>query len=268
MSVLEIDNRNGALWVSFNRPEVLNSLSPESCCLLMDMWEQAEHDDSVRVVVLTGTGDRAFCTGADLKLSVPLLTGARQPQDDFDRRFLEAPDVLSRMILRNRNFCKPVVSAINGVAMGGGVELVLATDIRIASSSATFALPEPKVGMAPGGGAMVRLPRQIPWCQAMEFLLTGDTISADQAKELGIINRVVAPDSLLTEVERLVAKLIKNAPLALQAIKHTAIMTSGIDLNIAFAIEDQQTKKLLTTEDAREGPRAFAEKRQPVYRNR
>ena len=268
MSVLQIENRNGALWATFNRPEVFNSLLPESICLMMDMWEQAQNDDSVKVVVLTGAGEKAFCSGADLKSLIPLLTGARKPENDFDQRLLDTPDVIAKLMQRNREFCKPVIAAINGTAMAGGCELVIASDIRIASSNATFALPETKVGLVPGGGAMTRLPRQVPWCQAMEFLLTGDTISADQAKEMGLINRVVAPEDLYSEVEKLVIKLTANAPLSLQAIKRTAVMTSGIDLDEAFTIEDKETGKVLASEDAREGPRAFAEKRPPAYQGK
>jgi enoyl-CoA hydratase len=265
MSVVEMENRDGALWVTLNRPEVFNSLSPESICLLMDMWEQAARDDSVRVVVLTGAGDKAFCSGADLKLSIPLLSGARKPETDFDHRLLKTPDFVSKLMQRNRTFCKPVITAINGTAMAGGCELVLASDIRIASSNASFALSEPRVGIVPGGGSMVRLPRQLPWCQAMEFLLTGDTISADQAQQMGLINRVVAAEELYPEVEKIIAKLIHNAPLALQAIKRTAVLSSGVDLDEAFIIENRETNKILVTKDAREGPRAFAEKRKPLF---
>jgi enoyl-CoA hydratase len=268
MSVLQIDNRDGALWVTFNRPEVFNSLSPESMCAMMDMWQQAEEDDSIRLVVLTGAGEKAFCSGADLKLTIPLLSGARQPETEYDHRLLETPDWLVGLMQRNRSFTKPVVAAINGAAMAGGCELALASDIRIASSNATFALSEARLGIIPAGGSMVRLPRQIPWCHAMEFMLTGDTISADRAKEMGLINRVVAPQDLYGEVEQLVDRLKKNAPLSLQAIKRAAMMTSGLDLDQAFALEDEEARAIVLTEDAREGPRAFAEKRQPEFQGR
>jgi enoyl-CoA hydratase len=268
MSDVIIENRNAALWVTFNRPEVFNSLSPEALCTILDMWERAANDDSVKAVVLTGAGDRAFCSGADLKLTIPLLSGARKPETAFDHKVLNTPDIITRLMQRNRTFCKPIIAAINGTAMAGGCEMVLASDIRIASSNATLALSEPKVGVVPGGGSMVRLPRQVSWCQAMEFLLTGDTISADKAREIGLINRVVAPEDLYAEVDKLVATLTQNAPLALQAIKRTAIQSSGLDLDEAFAIEDSETGKILSSADAREGPRAFAEKRQPAFQGK
>ena len=266
MSDVIVEKRNAALWVTFNRPEVFNSLSPQAMCILLDMWEQATNDNSVAVVVLTGAGDTAFSSGADLKLTIPLLSGAKKPETTFDHRLLDTPDFIASLMLRNRTFCKPVIAAINGTAMAGGCEMVLASDIRIASSNATLALSEPKVGIVPGGGSMARLPRHVPWCQAMEFLLTGDAISADRAAEIGLINRVVALEDLYSEVDKLVATLLQNAPLALQAIKRTAIESSGIDLDKAFAIETRETNRVLASEDAREGPRAFAEKRQPVYR--
>lgn len=268
MSVLQIENRDGALWVTFNRPESFNSLSPESVCGMMDMWQRAESDDSVSLVVLTGAGERAFCAGADLKLTIPLLSGAREPETEHDHRLLNTPDWLGQLMQRNLSFTKPVVAAINGTAMAGGCELALASDIRIASSNATFALSEARLGIIPAGGSMVRLPRQIPWCHAMEFMLTGDTISADQAREMGLINRVVAPQDLYGEVAQLVDRLKNNAPLSLQAIKRAAVVTSGLDLNRAFALEDQEARAIVLTEDAREGPRAFAEKRQPTFRGR
>ena len=268
MSVLQIENRDGALWVTLNRPELFNSLSPESICGIMDLWQRAEEDETVRLVVLTGAGNRAFCAGADLKLTIPLLSGARAPQTEYDHRLLSTPDWLGRLMQRNSSFTKPVIAAINGTAMAGGCELALASDIRIASSNATFALSEARLGIIPAGGSMVRLPRQIPWCHAMEFMLTGDTISAEQARDMGLINRVVEPQKLYGEVERLVDRLKNNAPLSLQAIKRTAILTSGLELAEAFAIEDGEADAIVLTEDAREGPRAFAEKRQPQFQGR
>jgi enoyl-CoA hydratase len=266
MSVLQIENRDGALWVTFNRPELFNSLSPESICGMMDLWQRAEEDDTVRLVVLTGAGNRAFCAGADLKLTIPLLSGARAPETEYDHRLLNTPDWLGRLMQRNRSFTKPVIAAINGTAMAGGCELALASDIRIASTNATFALSEARLGIIPAGGSMVRLPRQIPWCHAMEFMLTGDAISADQAGDIGLVNRVVEPEDLYGEVEKLIDRLKSNAPLSLQAIKRTAILTSGLELDEAFAIEDREASAIVLTEDAREGPRAFEEKRQPRFR--
>lgn len=266
MPVLLTENRNGALWVTFNRPDAYNSFSPEMICQLMDMWQLAREDDSVRVVVLTGAGDRAFSSGADLKLTVPLVTGARQPETEFDRRLLDTPDWTSQILQRNCSFHKPVIAAVNGTAIAGGFEALMATDIRIASSNAVFGVSEVKIGIMAYGGTVARLPKQIPWCEAMEILLTGEPISAERAKDMGLINRVVDPENLYGEVDKLVELLRKNAPLSLQAIKRTALMTAGMNLDQSFALESKEGEKLLRTEDAKEGPRAFAEDRQPTFR--
>jgi enoyl-CoA hydratase len=265
MSVLLVENRDGALWVTFNRPEAFNSFCPEMMCAIMDMWEMAERDDSVKLVVLTGAGDKAFSSGGDLKLTIPLLTGARQPENEFDHRYMDTPDWPYHVFQRNRTFSKPVIAAVNGAAMAGGIEMMLATDIRIAASNATFALSEVKVGVIAAGGSTSRLPRQLPWCHAMKFLLTGETINAERALEMGLINTVVEPQDLYDEVERLVDQLKRNAPLSMQAIKRTALATSGMTLEEAFALEDEEGAAVFRTQDALEGPKAFAEKRQPKY---
>ena len=264
MKHLLTENRDGALWATFNRPEVFNSISTRMACELDEMWEWARSDSAIRLVVLTGAGDRAFCSGGDLKQLIPLLTGARQPQDEYDRRFL-APGFASRITIRDDSFHKPIVAAVNGIALGGGSELAVASDIRIAASTARFGLSEPKVGIVAAGGTTVRLPRQIPWCQAMEFLLTGAPLTAQRALEIGLLNRVVEPSQLLTEVQKVIDKLLDNAPLALQAIKRVALQSSGVSLQEGFGIESHELIAVLATEDAREGPRAFAEKRKPQF---
>ena len=270
MNHLLTENRNGALWATFNRPDSLNCISTRMACELADMWEWARTDPEIRLVVLTGAGDQAFCAGGDLKQLIPLLTGARKPQDEYDHRFLDE-GLFSRTVLRGSHytrFTKPIISAVNGVAVGGGTEFVVSSDIRIAADTARFGLPEPAVGIIAGGGTTVRLPRQVPWCSAMEFLLTGEQVDARRALELGLISRVVEPASLLAEVQTIVDKLLANAPLALQAIKRIALESSGLSLEEAFSIEDREVAAVVATEDAREGPLAFAEKRKPRFSGR
>ena len=152
--------------------------------------------------------------------------------------------------------------------LAGGCEIMLACVVRLAVPHARVGLTEVERGLVPGGGSMVRLPRQMPWARAMELLLTGDPISADEAARLGLISRVVEPERLLEEAERLAHRLTKNAPLSLEAIKRTAIQTSGIPLAEAFQLEVQQSARVMQSEDAKEGPRAFAEKREPVWKGR
>ncbi|KIU52259.1 MULTISPECIES: enoyl-CoA hydratase-related protein [Bradyrhizobium] len=268
MSDLIVERRGPALWLTLNRPEVFNCMSPEACCKLQDAWQMLETDDELRVAVVTGTGDRAFCSGADLKRLIPLYTGAREPEDEWDRRVVEMRKAGRGGFMKDRIVAKPIIAAVNGVAYAGGCELVLACDIRIATTSARFALPEAQRGIVPGAGSMVRLPRQIPYCLAMELMMTGRIFTAAEALAAGMINRVVEPHALLSETEKMVEALVSSAPLSVQAIKRVALQSSGLSLSEGFAIETAAGREVTRSEDAREGPRAFAEKRPARFRGR
>ncbi|MFB9263535.1 enoyl-CoA hydratase/isomerase family protein [Bradyrhizobium erythrophlei] len=268
MSDLIVEKRGPALWLTLNRPEVFNSVSPEASCKLMDAWTTLEQDDELRVAVVTGAGDRAFCSGADLKRLIPLYSGARQPEDEWDRRVVEVRKSGRGGFMKERIIAKPVIAAVNGIAYAGGCELVLACDIRIASTTAKFALPEAQRGIVPGAGSIVRLPRQIPYCLAMELMMTGRIFTAEEALAAGMINRVVEPNALMSTTEKMVEAIVKSAPLSVQAIKRVALQTSGLPLAEAFAIETATGREIVQTEDAREGPRAFAEKRPAQFRGR
>jgi len=261
MSDLIVEKRGHALWLTLNRPEVFNSISPQASCMMQDAWDMLEKDSDLRVAVVTGTGDRAFCSGADLKRLIPLYSGARQPEDEWDHRVVAMRKAGRGGLMKDRIIPKPVIAAVNGVAYAGGCEMVLACDIRIATSNAKFALPEAQRGIVPGAGSMVRLPRQIPYCLAMELMMTGRIFTAREALAAGMINKVVEPDALMSETEAMVEAIAKSAPLSVQAIKRVALETNGIPLPEAFAIETAASRAITQTEDAREGPRAFAEKR-------
>jgi len=157
---------------------------------------------------------------------------------------------------------------VNGFALAGGSEILQSTDIRIASRTASFGLSEAQRGLVPGGGSMVRLPRQIPYCKAMEILLLGNRMSADEALRIGFVNEVVEPEALLPRAREIADRLARNAPLALRAIKRTVIETSGLPLEEAYRIEHQHAAGVMASEDAREGPRAFMEKREPSFTGR
>jgi enoyl-CoA hydratase len=269
MPDLLYEKRDGIAILTLNRPEQRNAFSPQTMVLLARAWKDFREDDAMRVAILTGAGDTAFCAGGDLKLLLPMFTGARQPETEWDHELMNnLGDVMATALLRPFELYKPIIAAVNGYAMAGGSEILQSTDIRIASRTASFGLTEVKRGLVPGGGSMVRLQRQIPYAKAMELLMTGDNMTAEEAHRVGFVNEVVEPEALMPRALELAAKIAKNAPLAVQAIKETAIRTNGIPLEEAFKIEHECSAKVMTSSDAREGPRAFAEKREPVFKGK
>ena len=267
MSDLLYEKRDGIAILTLNRPSQRNAFSPEMMIRLADAWTDFRDDDSLRVAILTGAGDTAFCAGGDLARLMPLFTGAREPEDEWDRRLMEdVANVMSTALLRPFELYKPIIAAINGYAVAGGTEILQSTDIRIASEGASFGLSEAQRGLVPGGGSMVRLPRQIPYCKAMEILLTGDRISAEEAVRIGFVNEIVAKEEVMPRALEFAERLAKNAPLALRAIKEAVIRTSGLPLEEAYLIEHEISAAVMRSKDAREGPKAFIEKREPVFR--
>lgn len=269
MTDLLYEKREAIAILTFNRPERRNALSPELLVRLAEAWKDFRDDDDLRVAILTGAGQDAFCAGGDLGRLMPLFTGARQPEDEWDRRLMgDLGETMATALLRPFELYKPIVAAINGFALAGGSEILQSTDIRIASSRSSFGLTEAQRGLVPGGGSMVRLPRQIPYCKAMEILLLGDRISAQEAHRIGFVNEVVSPEDLMPRALEVAAKLAKNAPLALRAIKETVIRTNGMPLEDAYRVEHELSASVMQSRDAREGPKAFMEKREPVFEGR
>ena len=268
MPALLYEKRDGVAYLTFNRPEVHNALSPEMMVRLADAWQDFADDDSLRVAIVTGAGEKAFCVGADLATFIPLITGARKPEDEWDERVMSDRNLTNPAMLRDFPMYKPVIAAINGFCMAGGMEMLQGTDIRIAAEHATLGVSEVKRALVPGGGSMVRLARQIPYCKAMEILLTGDRISAEEACRIGLVNYVVPADELMPTAERFARTLAENGPLALRKIKETVIRTSGLSLEEAYKIESKISGEVFRSEDAKEGPRAFMEKRTPRYTGR
>ncbi len=266
MNTIKFEKRGQQAWITLNRPEARNTLNGEMFVELADAWQEVREDDNIRVAVLTGAGEEDFCCGGDLGEVIPLWTGARQPGNAIEERLVSDPLIADKIMLKNEPLVKPIIGAINGRALGGGTEIIQATDIRIAAEHAQFALPEPKVGVVPGAGSMVRLTRQLPWAHAMKILLGGEPISAREALAMGLISEVVPLAELMARAEEVAANICRQAPLALQAIKRTALQTHTQAWDDAFRFEMEQAGSVMMSRDAREGPRAFKEKREPEFR--
>lgn len=266
MNTIIFEKRGQQAWITLNRPEARNTLNGEMFVELADAWQEVRDDDDIRVAVLTATGTEDFCCGGDLGAVIPLWTGVRTPDNAVEERLVSDPLIADKIMLKAEPLLKPVIAAINGRALGGGTELLQATDIRIAADNAEFALPEPKVGVVPGAGSMVRLARQLPWAHAMKILLGGEPVTAAEALAMGLVSEVVSQAELLARAEHYADNVCRQAPLALQAIKRTALETHTLPWADAFQFEMEQSANVMMSADAREGPKAFKEKRTPAFR--
>lgn len=268
MPPLLYEKRGAIAYITLNRPEARNALDPETIVRLAAAWADFEQDPDLRVAIVTGAGDVAFSAGADLMRLIPLVTRARQPEDDWDRRLLEDSTVVQRALLRQYQVYKPTVAAVNGHCIAGGLELLQALDIRIASERATFGLQEPRWGLFPAGASTIRLPQQVPYCRAMEILLTGNRVSAEEAYRMGLVNVVVPPERVMPVAEEYARTIAANGPLAVRKIKEAVLRMIGLPPQEAFAIEGALAAEVFASEDAKEGPRAFQEKRPPRFLGR
>jgi enoyl-CoA hydratase len=260
------ERSGGVARITLNRPEKLNAMSAEMVVRLADLWDEIAVEPEVRVVVLHGAGDRSFSAGGDLGRLIPIMMRTAEPENKWEERLAADRRLLWAALLRNWTFFKPVVAAVQGLVVAGGLELMLATDIRVASTDATFALTEVRRGLIAGGGSLARLPRQLSWADAMEIALVGEPIDAEHAMRIGLVNRVVEPGQLMSAAEELAARIGKGAPMALAKTKEAMLLGSGQPLEQAFRIETRCTKENAATADAVEGPRAFIENRDPVFR--
>jgi enoyl-CoA hydratase len=259
------EKANGIATVTLNRPEVRNAINAEVLCRLADAWKDVNDDPAVRAVVLTGTGEEAFCAGADLDRLVRMMQGLRPAETDFDRRIVADPTVIYQGFMRSLDVIKPIVAAVKGFCVAGGTELLNCTDIRVAAEDAQFGLSEVKWGLFPIGGSTVRLPRQIPFCMAMEILLTGERLPAAEAHRIGLVNKVVPAARVLSEARRYAEILAANGPLAVQAVKRSVLAGLGVPTEQALAREFEIGVPVAMSEDAKEGTRAFKEKRKPNF---
>jgi E-phenylitaconyl-CoA hydratase len=256
---IDVSVQDSIAQIVLNRPEALNAIDPDMRERLRQVWVRVNEDDDIRVAVLTGAGDRAFCVGSDLKKTPP------PPESYAQRTFGQAR---SDHLLATLQTDKPLICAVNGLAVGGGLEIALACDIRIASESASFGLSEVRVGSIPGAGGTQRLPRMIGHSVAMQMLLTGDRIDAAEAYRVGLVSELCSPEALLPRAREIATRIAANAPLAVRAVKRLVQQGADMPLATAVGVENYVWGLLRDTEDRIEGRRAFQEKRPPEYRGR
>ena len=244
--------KNKVAHLTLNRPDVMNAINSEMWDGLVKAWIDMKENPDVWVGLVTGAGERAFCAGADLKEMTKLMAEGKTI----------VPDAIP---MRGMELWKPVIAAINGICTGGGLELAMACDIRIAADNARLGLADVRQSLIPGASGTQKLPRLVPFGKALEILLTGDFIDAQEAYRIGLVNKVVPAAELISAAEALANRISENGPLAVRAAKESAYRGIQMPLNEALHMELLIVQGLLQTEDAKEGPRAFAEKRKPNY---
>lgn len=257
--------QDGIAWITLNRPHRLNAFSPEMIVRLADCWEEIAQRPDIRVAVVSGVGERAFSVGADLGSLVPLITRARPAADAWDEQVLSNPARARTAFLRDTSVSIPIIAAVRGAAIAGGFELMLAADLRIVADDSTMGLTEVRRGLIPTGGGLTRLSRQVPRALANEILLVGDPISGARAAALGLVNQVVPSAEVVNVAETLARRIAMNGPLAVRMVKEVMAKSDGLRVEEAFAAEDDAARVIFRSQDAKEGARAFVEKRDPRF---
>jgi len=256
MACIEYTKEGRIAIFTINRPEAYNSMNMQANRELSEALAEFRSDEELWVGIITGSGDKAFCAGADIKDTLPFMQKTI-PQSQW--QFPPTP-------MRGMELWKPLVAAINGVAFGGGLEIALACDIRIASEKARFGLPEITLGLIPGWGGTQRLPRMIPWCKAAEIALMGKPIDAQEAYRIGLVNKIVPPEEVMATAKEWAQTILKAGPLAVRATKEAMIRGISMSLEEGLKLENDKEGHVMNTEDFTEGTTAFVEKRKPDYK--
>lgn len=250
--------------ITIDRPEAMNALDGETLAQMNQAWIDFRDDPELRVAIVTGAGDKAFCAGADLKS----LRQHYSSMTPIQRRAKSDREPGLGGITRNLEIWKPIIASINGYCLAGGLEIALACDIRIASENSTFGLTEVSRGIIPGAGGTQRLPRLTSMAKGLEMILTAELIDAREAYRIGLVNRVVPAEELQAEAVKMAEKICRNAPLAVQAAKEAVYRGIDLPLSEGLRLEQFLAEPVRQSEDAKEGPKAFAEKRDPVFKGK
>jgi enoyl-CoA hydratase len=261
---LLVEQRGHTLILTMNRPEAMNALSPEMMELIGKAWDRINSDDDIRVAILTGA-DGKFCAGADLKAMTRRHPGENFQDQDQQAAPSDADPSVIKPLLRRFQLTKPLIAAVEGPAIAGGTEILQATDIRVASASARFGVSEVRWSLFPLGGSTVRLRRQIPYAVAADLLLTGRHITAQEAYRIGLVTYLVPEGEALAKALEVAELIGANGPVAVQAVLQSLHETEGIPEDEALKIEYRIGREVFKTQDAKEGPRAFMEKRKPNF---
>jgi enoyl-CoA hydratase len=254
------------MTVTMNRPERYNALTGEMLIRMFDAYQEASADPDVRCILVTGAGGN-FCSGADLK-GMAGDAGSGDTEIDVQARMAEDPDIVYKALFRHYRPTKPIIAAVEGVAIAGGTELLQAMEIRVAGEGARFGVSEARWSLYPMGGSAVRLPRQVPYTHAAEILLTGKHLSAAEALDVGLIGHVVPDGQALAKAREIAAVICENGPLAVEAITRTLHECDGMELDEALRHEWAYGQAVFASRDAKEGPLAFAQKRKPDFERR
>ena len=252
--------------ITIDRPEARNALDMYHFRDLAAAWKQFRYDEDAWVAIVTGV-EGAFMAGADLKTYIPQITELHAKIGSGEVTEIDGCKLSdgTRAVLRDSKIYKPIIAAVGGPCVAGGMEMLGGVDIRIATPEATFGVMEPKRGLFAGGGTTVRLPRQLAFPAAMEFLLTAEAFPASRALEVGLLNEIVPADELLDRARDWARRITANAPMAVQATKESVMRGLAVDLDAAYAIEQELSGVVFSSNDAKEGPKAFAEKRPPRW---
>jgi enoyl-CoA hydratase/carnithine racemase len=260
MACVSYEKKGRIAYITLNRPEAMNAIDVDTWHELASVWENFRDDSEAWTAIVTGAGDKAFSAGADLKELDTILAGVEEKEPSLIMR------IITYAPTRNLGVWKPIIAAINGLAMGGGLELALACDVRIAAEGAMLGLPEVRVGVIPTMGGTQRLPRLIPFGTALRMLMTGELVTAKEAQRIGLVDEVVPQAALMSAAEALANKINKNGPLAVRAAKEAAYRGICLPLEEGVQLESLIMSRIFFSRDTQEGIRSFVERRAPVFK--